>query len=49
MVAEPAAMAVTTPLDDTVASCGAALLHVMVRPVRVFPFASFSTAFACVD
>jgi uncharacterized protein (DUF849 family) len=48
MVALPAATAVTTPLDDTVASCGAALLHVMARPESTLFDASRSTADACV-
>ena len=40
MVADPDAMAVTNPLDETDASVGAALLHVIVRPDSTFPDAS---------
>jgi len=49
MLTEPAAIADTTPEADTVASAGAPLLHVMVRPVTTLPAASRVTATACVD
>jgi len=49
IVAEPGAIAVTTPEDDTVASCGAALLHVIDLPERTTPAASRRTADAWVD
>jgi hypothetical protein len=45
--AEPAAIVVTRPLEETVASCGAALLHVTERPVNTAPDASRRTAVAC--
>lgn len=44
IVAVPAATPVTTPVDDTVATEVAPLDHVMARPVRMFPFASFKVA-----
>ena len=47
--ADPASTAVITPLLDTVATAGFALLQVTSRPVRVFPAASRSVAVACVD
>ena len=40
MVAEPGAMAVTTPDEETVATPVLLELQVTVRPVRVFPLAS---------
>ena len=46
MLTEPAARAETTPEVDTVASAGAALLHVTVRPVTTLPAASRVTATA---
>lgn len=44
IVAVPGATPVTTPAADTVATDGAPLDHVMARPVRTFPFASFTVA-----
>jgi hypothetical protein len=46
MFAVPAAFAVTRPLVLTVAMVVFELLHVMVRPVKVFPLASRSVATA---
>lgn len=46
MLAEPAAIAETTPEVDTVASAGAPLLHAIVRPVTTVPAASRVTATA---
>jgi hypothetical protein len=46
MFAVPAATAVTRPLVLTVAMVVFELLHVMVRPVKVFPLASRSVATA---
>jgi hypothetical protein len=44
MIAVPAPVAVTSPLDDTVATFGALEAHVIVRPPSVLPEASFATA-----
>jgi hypothetical protein len=49
METDPGAIAATLPVDDTVASVGAALLHVIARPERTLPAASRVTATACVD
>src|SRR5512138_283864 len=46
--AEPALIALTTPVDETVATPVFALDHVMVRPVSTLPAASRRTAVACV-
>jgi hypothetical protein len=49
IVALPAATAVTTPADDTVATAAFDVLHVTVRPVSTAPAASLVTAVnACV-
>jgi len=40
----PGATAVTTPVDDTVATAGVPELHVIVRPVSTLPAASFNVA-----
>jgi hypothetical protein len=48
MFAVPAATAVTKPADETVAAAVLELDHEIVRPDKVFPFASLSTAAACV-
>src|SRR5436309_2361539 len=47
--AEQPPLAATTPVADTVASCGAALVHVLVLPVSTLPEASRTTAVAWVD
>jgi len=47
IVAEPATIAVTSPLLLTVAIAGALLAHVIVRPVRITPAASFVVAVNC--
>jgi len=44
IVAVPVATPVTTPLAETVAMPVALELHVIVRPVRTLPFASFVVA-----
>jgi len=44
MVAEPAALAPTSPLPLTVATPELLVVQVMVRPVSAFPFASFALA-----
>jgi hypothetical protein len=44
IVAEPTPTAVTSPLAPTVATPGALLDHVTVRPVSTFPLASFVMA-----
>ena len=46
MLTDPAAKAETTPEVDTVASAGAPLVQVMVRPVTTLPAASRVTATA---
>jgi len=49
IVAEPTVTAVTRPPDDTVAMTALSDVHVIVRPVKVLPPASFSVAaYACV-
>lgn len=48
MLTDPAANAVTSPVLETVARAGAALVHVIVRPVNTLPDASRGTATACV-
>src|SRR6266567_243891 len=45
--AEPAATAVTSPLPSTVATPAASVDHVMTRPVRTLPTASWSVAVIC--
>src|SRR6266516_6798538 len=45
--AEPAATAVTSPLASTVATPAASVDHVMTRPVRTLPSASWSVAVIC--
>src|SRR3990170_3549648 len=47
IVAAPSATPVTRPLDDTVATAVLFDVHVTVRPVRMFPFASLTTALSC--
>src|SRR6266516_7747077 len=47
MFAEPAATAVTSPLASTVATPAASVDHVMTRPVRTLPSASWSVAVIC--
>jgi len=47
IVADPAATAVTRPLDDTVAMAALLDVHVTVRPVNVLPAASFNVAASC--
>ena len=47
IVAEPAAIPVTTPLDDTVAIPVLELDHVTARPVRTLLFASRAVAVSC--
>jgi len=44
IVAVPTATAVTTPLDETVATPGVLVDQVIARPVSVFPDASLSVA-----
>src|SRR5437763_16863752 len=44
MVAEPVVTPLTRPLELTVATALLLLPHVIVRPVRVLPFASFGVA-----
>jgi hypothetical protein len=44
IVADPGETPVTTPEADTVATDDAPVDHVMVRPVRTFPFTSFKVA-----
>src|SRR6267378_1698601 len=46
-VAAPATSALTIPLPFTPANNGALLAHVIVRPVRMLPFASLSVAVSC--
>jgi len=43
----PAASPVISPVPDTVAVSGALELQLTVRPLRTFPFASFSVAVNC--
>src|SRR5690242_324815 len=45
---DPAANAVTAPVDETEATDAVVEDQVIVRPVRVLPPASFSVAVACV-
>src|SRR6266516_4843244 len=45
--AVPAATAVTSPLASTVATPAASVYHVMTRPVRTLPSASWSVAVIC--
>jgi hypothetical protein len=45
----PAALAVTKPVDDTVATVVSLLVHVTATPLSTLPDASFATAVACVD
>ena len=47
MVAEPAALAPTSPLPFTVATPELLFVQEMVRPVSGFPFASFGVAMSC--
>jgi hypothetical protein len=47
IVALPAATAVASPVPDTVAAAVLLDAHVIVRPVSVFPDASFSVAVNC--
>src|SRR6266516_6034893 len=47
IVAEPAATPVTSPLALTVATAVLPLAQVIVRPVRVLPFASLGVAASC--
>jgi hypothetical protein len=47
--AEPAAIALTSPELETVATAVLLDAHVTVRPVRVAPVESFSVTVACVD
>ena len=47
MVAVPAVTAVTSPEALTVATLGAALLHVTARPVSAFPALSLALADSC--
>ena len=47
MVAEPVVTPLTRPLELTVATALLLLPHVIVRPVRVLPFASFGVALSC--
>jgi hypothetical protein len=49
IVAVPTATPVTTPPDETVAAAVLLEVQVTVRPVRVFPFASFTVAMRVVD
>jgi hypothetical protein len=49
IVAEPAAIAVTRPVGDTVATEVLLLVHATARPVSTLPAASRVTAVACVD
>src|SRR6185437_4840223 len=44
IVAEPAAMLVTRPLTETVATAALLVAHVMARPLRAVPFASCGVA-----
>jgi len=46
IVEDPAATAVTTPLEATVAAAVLELDHVMARPVSTLPAESFVTAVA---
>jgi hypothetical protein len=48
IAAVPAATAVTKPVPDTVATPVLLLAKVIVRPVSVFPLASFKVTTACV-
>src|SRR5712692_2202845 len=47
MIAVPTAMAATSPVPSTVATPALLLVHVTVRPVKTFPFASFGVAVSC--
>src|SRR2546422_8095146 len=47
IVADPAATPVTSPVADTVAMAGFALVHVIARPVRTLPAASLGVAVSC--
>src|SRR5206468_350803 len=47
-VTEPAATPVTSPVADTVATAGFALVHVTTRPASRFPAASLGVALSCV-
>src|SRR5688572_2938711 len=47
MVATPAATAVTSPEEETLATAGVEEDHTMVRPVKTLPEASRSVAVAC--
>jgi hypothetical protein len=47
IVVPPAPTAVTRPFASTVAAAGLLELHVMRRPVSVFPLASLVTAVSC--
>jgi len=48
MVVEPTPVAVTSPVDDTVAIAVLPVLHVTTRPVRTVLFKSYVVAVACV-
>jgi hypothetical protein len=47
IVAVPTVIAVTTPVDETVATFGLPELHVTVRPPRTLPTESLSVAVSC--
>jgi len=47
MIAVPAATAATNPVPFTVATPPLLLAHVIARPVKTFPFASFGVAVSC--
>jgi len=48
MLTGPTAIAVTSPVEETVATLGAPDDHVMTRPVKTLLFASRGVAVACV-
>src|SRR2546426_10639577 len=47
IVAEPVATALTSPFESTVATPGALVVQVMVRPESGFPLASSGVAVSC--
>jgi hypothetical protein len=47
MLAVPTLTAVTSPVEDTIATARLSDLHVMIRPIKVSPLAPSATALAC--